>query len=139
MDTDGKKCVKTNLQGKLVAPIIFGVFAVAILSILAWQLIQYDLYRDLFIYLGLLAAMIWWAFSFALVFLILRSLPRRVASGVAVVVFGILVFPVGILGSIRLGASLEYPKLIAWLIYFLVPFLFSSVLLTIHPFKNRNR
>ena len=139
MGIDSEKHVKTNLQDKLIASIIFSVFAIAILSILAWQLILYDLYREIFIYLGLLVAMVWWAFSFAWVFLILRFLPRRVVNFIAPSVLGILTAPVGIWGSIRLGASLEYPKLIALLIYFLVPLLSASILLTVHLFKNHSR
>jgi hypothetical protein len=127
-----KKHTKPNPQGRLIVPVIFYAFTVAILSTFIWQLIRHDLYKDGLIYLGVLVAMAWWAFSFACVYVALRF----VASG-ASIVFGILAFLVGIIGAINLATSLGYPRLIAWLIYFLIPFLFASVLLSIQLPPNQ--
>ena len=128
-----------ELREEILAIIIFGFLTVALLGVLVWQLFKHEIYMDLFIYVGFIVASAWWAFSFALVYLILRFLPRRVAQGISAAIFIILTFLVGVFGSIILGADLGYPKIVPLLIYLSVPFLFSTILLVVHLFKNHIR
>jgi len=72
----------------------------------------------MFVYLGVLVVMGWWGLSFTLVYLQLRFLPGRVSSIMALTMFGILVAPVGVFGSIFLETGFGYPKFVCLLTYF---------------------
>jgi len=128
---------KLSFQDSLIGLVIVYVFAAAMLSIFVWQLIRYDLYREWYIYLGILMAIGWFIFIFGWVYLLLRFLPRWIAEYIALGTMLILIGPVGIIGAIRLTTNLGHPGSIGLLIYFLIPFLLGSIVLVLLSIKSR--